>query len=78
MQIATLTSQNQITIPHELRKLMGLQSGDKIRFVLNSRQEVIVKKVGGIRTTQGVFKDYIPKTGTKKEGVWLERNKKNS
>jgi len=33
MQTATITSKGQITIPKDIRDSLGLQSGDKIKFI---------------------------------------------
>lgn len=33
METATLTSKSQITVPKAVREALGLQAGDKIRFV---------------------------------------------
>lgn len=33
MEIATLTSKGQLTVPKEVRRLLGLRAGDKVLFV---------------------------------------------
>jgi AbrB family looped-hinge helix DNA binding protein len=33
--VATLTSKGQLTIPKAIREAMGLQEGDRVRFVLD-------------------------------------------
>lgn len=33
MPTATMTSKGQVTIPHEVRKAMGLHSGSRVTFV---------------------------------------------
>ncbi len=40
---AKLSSQNQITVPLEVREMIGAQPGDKILFVFGENQEVTVK-----------------------------------
>jgi antitoxin PrlF len=44
MASATVTSKGQVTIPVEVRNLLGLSTGDRIEFVLNEetgRYEVV-------------------------------------
>ena len=39
---AKITSKGQTTIPQEIRELLGLQAGDKVRFVaIGDRVEII-------------------------------------
>lgn len=35
MSIAKVTSQGQITIPADIRRLLGIQPGDKVMFIQN-------------------------------------------
>lgn len=44
-EVATLTSKSQITVPKAVREALGLNAGDKIRFVpsLNGYRLVAVK-----------------------------------
>ena len=39
---ATLTSKGQITLPAELRRRWGLKSGDKVDFVFESEERVLL------------------------------------
>jgi antitoxin PrlF len=41
MSVATLKSKGQITIPQEIRKVLGIQAGDRITFRL--REDGIVE-----------------------------------
>lgn len=77
MNISTVTSQNQITIPSKLRKMLNLQAGDKIRFLLNSRQQIMVEKVRGVQSTQGSLNQFVQKNKRSSEEVWLERSEKS-
>lgn len=43
MVTATLTSKGQVTIPKRVRKSLGLQSGDRIAFVIRGDSEVSLK-----------------------------------
>ena len=42
MTIATLTSKGQTTIPRDIRRHLGLKSGDKIRFIVEDDGRVVV------------------------------------
>lgn len=43
MNLARLTSAGQITIPAEIRRELKLVPGDKILFVKNKDNEIIIK-----------------------------------
>lgn len=45
MVLAKLTSKGQITIPREIRRELGVQTGDQIAFQKDSRGNIIVAKV---------------------------------
>lgn len=42
---STVTSKGQITIPKSIRELLHLLSGDKVEFVFNEMNEVVLKPV---------------------------------
>lgn len=42
---STITSKGQITIPKRIRELLHLFSGDKVEFVFNEMNEVVLKPV---------------------------------
>lgn len=76
MEYATLTNQNQITIPMKVRDKLQLKPSDKLVFY-ESGDSVKVEKLKSIRDFDGLLKGYKHKL-TKKdiEGVWLERGSK--
>jgi len=43
MASATLTSKGQITIPVEIRKKLGLKTGDRVQFVEGANGEIVLK-----------------------------------
>jgi len=51
---STLTSKGQITIPIEIRRATGLQTGAQVEFILNSRKRIeLVPRQGDIRALRG-------------------------
>jgi len=49
MATAALSSKGQITIPIEVRKKLGLKTGDRIGFIENENGEFVLKpKTGSI------------------------------
>ena len=55
---ATVTSKGQITLPVELRRRWGIKSGDRIDFILESENRVVVRK----RIRRSIFesRDELP------------------
>lgn len=45
MQLTTLTSKGQITIPKNVRDTIGLHTGDKIEFVITEKNEVLLRPI---------------------------------
>ena len=77
MEYATLTNQNQITVPMRVRDNLKLKPSDKLVFY-ESGGTIRVSKLKSIDDFKGVLKD------SKKEfqnqdtqGVWLERYKRD-
>jgi AbrB family looped-hinge helix DNA binding protein len=63
MPTATMTSKGQITIPVELRKALGLDSGDKIDFYeVEKGQFRMIPRTASIRDLEGCIPklDYVP------------------
>lgn len=42
MNLAKISSNGQITVPIEIRRLLGLKSGDKILFFQNNNGEIVI------------------------------------
>jgi antitoxin PrlF len=54
---AALTSKGQITIPVEVRRKMGLKTGDRLLFIEGENGEFILKpKTGSIMDMYGIVK----------------------
>ncbi|MFC1852690.1 AbrB/MazE/SpoVT family DNA-binding domain-containing protein [candidate division CSSED10-310 bacterium] len=45
MAITTLTKKGQVTIPKKIREVLGLQTGDKIEFIVSKDGEARIKPV---------------------------------
>ncbi|MGA2217438.1 MAG: AbrB/MazE/SpoVT family DNA-binding domain-containing protein [Terracidiphilus sp.] len=57
MTTAAITSKGQITIPVEVRKKLGLKTGDRVGFIENENGEYILKpKTGSIMALKGIVK----------------------
>jgi len=56
MELSTLTSRGQMTLPVEIRKALRLHAGDKLNcFVNDEEQIVIVPAKGSVRDLEGMF-----------------------
>jgi len=56
MEEATLTSKSQITVPKAVREALGIQPGDKIRFVPAWHGYRLVVVRGDVTAVRGMFK----------------------
>lgn len=52
MNLAKISANGQITVPAEIRRLLGLRSGDKILFFQNKSGEVVISNA----SAQAIFK----------------------
>ena len=60
MATATVTSKGQVTIPKQIRKFLGLDSGDRINFVIEDDGRVTFRPATkDIRSLKGI----VPKPG---------------
>lgn len=57
MNLAKISANGQITVPIEIRRLLGLKSGDKILFFQNRDGEVVLSNASAaaIRKAQFAF-----------------------
>lgn len=57
MNLAKISSNGQITVPIEIRRQLGLKSGDKILFLQNQNGEIVVSNASAaaIRKAQMAF-----------------------
>jgi AbrB family looped-hinge helix DNA binding protein len=55
-----ITRKGQITIPSDVRNLLGLKKGDKIAFMVNKNRKVeIIKKSNVVLQTAGIVKSKL-------------------
>ena len=57
MNLAKVSASGQITVPVEVRRQLGLKSGDKILFLQNQNGEIVVSNASAaaIRKAQAAF-----------------------
>lgn len=69
MNLAKLSANGQITVPAEIRRLLGLKSGDKILFFQNQGGEVVVSNASAtaIRKAQAAFAGLAEELGVADE-----------
>ncbi|CAN5321363.1 AbrB/MazE/SpoVT family DNA-binding domain-containing protein [soil metagenome] len=54
MLSSAITSKGQVTIPSQLRKQMGLQTGDKVGFAFENNHIVLYRKITDISAAFGL------------------------
>jgi AbrB family looped-hinge helix DNA binding protein len=68
MAEATISSKNQIVIPLEARKALGLKPGDKVLFTVLGNRVLIMEKPKSFRTAlRGLGRGLYPPDYLKKE-----------
>ena len=69
---ATITSKGQITVPREVRRMLGVRSGDKLLFESDGKGVRIrpVRNKSAFSKYRGIGNPQIP-SGRKKIGKWL-------
>lgn len=72
MDYATLTKQNQITVPKYVRESLQLKPGDKLYFY-GDKKGLSVIKAKGIEALWGFAKPNNKNKKVNPQNVWLER-----
>lgn len=69
MNIAKIADNGQITIPAEIRRILGLKSGDKILFSQNPTGEIVINNASAqaIYNTQKSFEVIAAQIGVDNE-----------
>ena len=69
MNLAKVSAKGQITVPVEIRKLLGLRSGDKILFVQKDNGEIVINNA----SAQAIYKAQKAFSGVAEDmGVYNE------
>lgn len=69
MNLAKVSANGQITVPAEIRRLLGLKSGDKILFFQNPDGEVVINNASAqaIYKAQKAFEGVAEQIGVENE-----------
>lgn len=69
MNLAKVSSNGQITVPAEIRRMLNLKSGDKILFFQKQDGEIVVSNASAdaIRRAQAAFIGAAEKMGIRNE-----------
>lgn len=68
MNLAKISANGQITVPVEVRRLLGLKSGDKMLFMQNENGEIVVRNAAAaIKNAQSAFSGAADVLGVKSE-----------
>ena len=54
-----VTSKGQVTIPKDIRKALGLKTGDRVTFVTDGDQAILIPIKGDILSLKGILKPYF-------------------
>ncbi len=69
---AKITSQGQMTIPSDLRRLTGIKKGDEV-YLEKTYDGILIKKMGSVDNLVGFFKNSTLKNKTIDEIVRIEK-----
>lgn len=69
MNLAKISANGQITVPVEVRRMLGLKSGDKILFLQKQNGEIVVYNASSqaIRKAQSAFTGAAEEIGVSSE-----------
>ncbi len=69
MELAKVSANGQITVPIEIRRQLGLHSGDKILFYQNSNGDIVLENasVAAVREAQAAYAGTAEIMGVKDE-----------
>ena len=68
MEVAKITSKGQITIPIQIRKLLGVKEGDKVLFVENEGRVMMMNSsMEALRKAQAAFAGEAERVGLENE-----------
>jgi antitoxin PrlF len=59
-QLTVVTRKGQVTIPADIRRVLGIKEGDKVAFVLEDDQVKLTRKGSIVAQTAGALKSDMP------------------
>ncbi len=65
--VTSMTKKGQVTIPADIRKLLGLEPHDKVAFVVEDNQVRITAAISVAERTAGIFKSDQPMLSIEEE-----------
>ena len=57
--IVTVSSKNQIPVPHEVRELLGVGPGDKITFTMDGDSATVTRQRSVVQRTAGMMRSDV-------------------
>lgn len=78
MLSSAMTSKGQVTIPSQLRKQLGLQTGDKVGFALEDDHIVLYRKITDITAAFGLCQPKRSVTLEEMEAAIQRRGERDS
>lgn len=69
MNLAKISANGQITVPAEIRQMLGLKAGDKILFYINQNGDVVINNASAqsIINAQKAFAGVAEQLGVKND-----------
>lgn len=77
MHSSTVTQKGQITIPSEIRQLLGLHTGDKVGFVIENDHVVLIRRHDSVEAAFGLCHPEKSASSDDMKKAVLERGKKD-
>ena len=69
----SVTTKGQVTIPVEVRRLLGIKPHDKVAFVVDDGCVRVERPLGVVERTAGIAKSDLPPMTPEEERDWLEQ-----
>ena len=74
MDLSTVTTNGQVTIPAEVRRLLGIKPGNKVLFFQRANGDIVIDNatVAAIKEAQSAFIGFADKAGWRNEDDVLD------
>ena len=70
----TVTRKGQVTVPAEIRRVLGLKEGDKVVFTLDGMEVRLARTGSVVERTRGAFKSDLPPMTPKEMREFAEQS----